>query len=83
VNAISLPFGDQEKLLMPSSELVSFSASPPFSVIRYSCRLPSRSETNASELPSGENAGCVLDFFELVSWCGWPAAVSAIQISVS
>jgi hypothetical protein len=43
-----------------------------------------RSDTNATHRPSGEKAGCRLDFFAFVSARPLPATpASAIQISVS
>ena len=83
VNAICVPDGDHANAFTPSSVLVRRSASPPRSAIRYSCRLPSRSETNASQAPSGDHAGCMLDLRALVTWRDCPVAASPTQISVS
>src|SRR5687767_12106720 len=83
VYAISLPDGDHAKLLTPLAPLVRLSASPPPIAMRYSWRLPSRSDTNASVDPSGDHAGCRLEPLALVTCRDWPVAASPIQISVS
>ncbi len=78
------PSGAHANAVTPSVPLVSASASPPASDKRYSWRMSVRSETNASHVPSGENAGCVLDFFAFVTCRPLPATrVSASHSSVS
>src|SRR5271170_5991277 len=67
VNAIHLPLGETEYAPIVPVQLVSISASPPSTGIRYKLRFPLLSDAKKTHVESGENAGALEHFSPRVS----------------
>ena len=83
MNAIHLPSGDHVNAVTPSSLAVIFSASPPRMSSIHTWRFSVRSERKASRVPSGDQAGALLDLGPNVSRRVRPVPASASQIWVT